>query len=214
MKKKINLFLIKGRWFVLVLVALLGSYVYGTFNPNPYTLKDIVEIEHQKSVEKMNDLGLIEPTFEYTDDETFIQSVEKCIDYVNFVTEMDKRIPNGLIIAMAGVESAWGTSRFAIKGNNLFGIRTWDPKSPQLKPLDLPDARFGVKVYKTKCDSVRDVVRILNNHPAYSDFRSERDTQYNEKYRDWDTLVPLVAPWSTNEAYGDIILSTIKKRGF
>jgi len=127
----------------------------------------------------------------------------------------EKRIPSGLIVAMAGIESGWGTSRFANEGNALFGVRTWSLDTvPHMKPKAIPDANFGVKKYKTKCQSVKDVVRILNSHPAYKEFRKERDRQYKGNFRNWDTLVPLIAPWSTTEEYGDIILSTIKKRGF
>jgi uncharacterized FlgJ-related protein len=125
----------------------------------------------------------------------------------------DERIPKGLIIAMAGIESGWGTSRFSKEGNNLFGIRTWDPKVPQLKPLDLPDARFGVRTYPTKCQSVKDAIDILNRHPAYADFRKERAKQ-SDWVESWDykLLVPHIAPWSTNEKYSAIILDTINAR--
>ena len=37
------------------------------------------------------------------------------------------RIPYEMITARAfALESGWGTSRFAVDGNNLFGIRTWN----------------------------------------------------------------------------------------
>ena len=212
MTKNTKAFLHKCKLLLLGITLLAILYVIGTFNPNFYVVEKIVAEEHNKAVKEMNSLGLFEPSFEYSDPSTFIAAVYKCIDYVNYTTELNKRIPSGLIVAMAGVESGWGTSRFAVKGNNLFGIRTWDPKVKQMKPLDLPDARFGVKVYKTKCDSIKDTVRILNNHPAYAEFRKERDRQYKEKITDWETLVPLVAPWSTNEKYGAIILETIIKR--
>ena len=39
------------------------------------------------------------------------------------------------MLAQAIIESNWGKSRFAIEGNNYFGIRTWDDNVPQLKPL-------------------------------------------------------------------------------
>ena len=29
-----------------------------------------------------------------------------------------------MIVGQAALESGWGTSRFAVEGNNLFGIRT------------------------------------------------------------------------------------------
>ena len=161
-------------------------------------------------LERAKNLGLHEPDFKYNSPETFTQAVSDCVDYLNFTVHTDKRIPKGLIIAMAGIESGWGTSRFSKEGNNLFGIRTWDPKVPQLKPLDLPDARFGVRTYPTKCQSVQDAIDILNRHPAYADFRAERARQ-SDWVESWnyELLVPHIAPWSTNEKYSDIVDFTI-----
>ena len=42
-----------------------------------------------------------------------------------------------MIIGQAALESGWGTSRFAVKGNNLFGIRTWDKNVPNLLPTGI-----------------------------------------------------------------------------
>ena len=33
---------------------------------------------------------------------------------------------------------------------------------------------WGVRVFKTKCDSVKEYIRLLNEHPAYEDFRTLR----------------------------------------
>ena len=32
------------------------------------------------------------------------------------------------------MESGWGTSRFALQGNNLFGMRTYDEDVPGIEP--------------------------------------------------------------------------------
>ena len=113
---------------------------------------------------------------------------------------------------MAGVESGWGTSRFATQGNALFGVRTWSEKVPQMKPLDLPKAKFGVKTYDTKCQSIKDVIDILNRHPAYKSFREERAKQSKDGKWDYNKLLQGIAPWSTNEKYVAIILETIERR--
>lgn len=189
------------------------AFVTGTFNPNKFTLNKIKDQIEEKFVKRAIDLGLHEPEFVYNDDATFMVAVTKCVDYLNFTTKHEDRIPSALLIAMAGIESGWGTSRFAKEGNALFGVRTWDEKVPQLKPLDLPDAKFGVKTYVTKCQSVKDVIDILNRHPAYEEFRLERARQLGF-IDEWNypKLVQHIAPWSTNEMYVDIILDTIERR--
>ena len=206
---------IKGK-IVIGLVAILcvaGSFGTGTFYPNYFITDKLVYKIEGVLLERAKNLGLHEPDFKYNSPETFTQAVSDCVDYLNFTVHHKERIPKGLIIAMAGIESGWGTSRFSKEGNNLFGIRTWDPKVPQLKPLDLPDARFGVRTYPAKCQSVQDAIDILNRHPAYEDFRKERARQ-SEWVESWnyELLVPYVAPWSTNEKYSAIILDTINAR--
>jgi Bax protein len=206
---------IKGKLIIVVIavVALASAFATGTFHPNTYTLDKLVYKIENVLLERAKKLGLHEPDFKYNSPESFTQAVSDCVDYLNFTVHHDERIPKGLIIAMAGIESGWGTSRFAEEGNNLFGIRTWDPKVPQLKPLDLPNARFGVRTYPTKCQSVQDAIDILNRHPAYADFRVEREKQ-SEWVETWnyELLVPHIAPWSTNELYSAIILDTINAR--
>ena len=195
---------------VAVTAAAFGT---GTFNPNKWILNDIKDDIEEKFVKRAVTLGLHEPEFVFNDEETFIVAVTKCVDYINFTTKHEDRIPSSLLIAMAGVESGWGTSRFAKEGNALFGVRTWSDKVPQMKPLDLPNAKFGVKKYVSKCQSIKDVIDILNRHPAYEEFRTERAKQlgFIDKWN-FDKLVPGIAPWSTNEQYVAIILNTIKDR--
>ena len=37
---------------------------------------------------------------------------------------------------------------------------------------------WGVKIFGSKCDSVKEYIRILNNHPAYEEFRTARQNFY------------------------------------
>ncbi len=131
------------------------------------------------------------------------------MDYLNFTTDRAKRVPTSMIIAMAGIESGWGTSRFATEGNALFGVRTWDPAVPQMKARGNLNADWGVKKYETKCDSVKDMIRILNTHPAYEEFRTERSIQMDQPGWDYQRLLAGITAWSTNPKYADIIWSTI-----
>jgi len=186
-----------------------GSFWYGTFNPNQKVIKHIEKEFHKKEVAEVIYLGLVQPEYDYNSKESFIQATGKCVDFLNFTTDRKSRVPTSMIIAMAGIESAWGTSRFATEGNALFGVRTWDMSTPHMKPLDLPDANFGVKKYDTKCDSVKDMIRILNSHPAYEKFRTERAKQIEDTKWDYKRLLDGITAWSTNPKYKDIIWSAI-----
>ena len=196
-----------------VLIALLGMaicFAYGTFKPNFIIVKQIQQDEDRKMVALAKEFGLHEPEFSFKNNKEFILSMNKCIDYLNWTTASDQRIPRDIIVAMAIVESAYGTSRFATEGNALFRVRTWDDKVPQMKPLGIPNAKFGVKKYKTKCQSVADVIDILNRHPAYEEFRVERTKQLDSGDIDYAKLVNGLKAWSTNDQYSIIILDEIK----
>ena len=124
-----------------------------------------------------------QPIFDYTDRSSFIQNVKSCVDYINL--KEPSNIPIQLIVGMAGIESGWGTSRFAVEGNALFGVRTWDSDVPSMKPRDNPNAKFGVKKYLTKCD-------LLPYLHAWAE---------NDRYREIisETIIARVIPELANE---------------
>jgi len=195
---------------VLAATAVLAAaFLAGTFHPNTWTKGKIEDEFHKQELEQVYYLGLQEPEFEYKDKESFIKATGRCVEYINYTTDKMSRVPTSIIIAMAGIESGWGTSRFATEGNALFGVRTWDPRTPQMKPLELPDADFGVKKYLNKCDSVRDMIRILNTHPAYELFRERKEQQIDDGKWNYRELLEGMTAWSTNPDYGAIILSAI-----
>ena len=122
---------------VVVFIVIGLSFGAGTFHPNPYKLNDLRDSFHDEQVKKIAFLDIKEPEFEFTDKQSFIKAVEGCVDFINYTTDRRNRIPTSIIIAMAGIESAWGKSRFAVEGNNLFGIRTWDLDNvPHMKDLE------------------------------------------------------------------------------
>ena len=82
-------------------------------------------------------------------------------------------IPASIALAQAAKESGWGTSRFALEGNAMFGQWTWNgkgiaplnrDKSKNHKILKFPILRASVKAYKNN----------LNTHNSYIKFRVMR----------------------------------------
>ena len=82
-------------------------------------------------------------------------------------------IPTSLALAQAAKETGWGTSRFALEGNALFGQWTWSGEG--LKPKD-SDSSEGHKVMRFNIlqASVRAYQRNLNTHKSYKEFRKAR----------------------------------------
>jgi len=131
------------------------------------------------------------------------------VEYLNYTTDRLSRVPTSIIISMAGIESGWGTSRFATEGNALFGVRTWDDNTPQMKAKENPDAEWGVKKYKTKCESVKDMIATINRHPAYKEFREEREDQIDKGKWNYRRLMVRMSAWSTTPDYHEIVLQAI-----
>ena len=194
---------------ILVAAIIAGSFIGGTFHPNVWTVEKLEKEFHKKELDAVLSLGLKEPEFEFTDKAGFLEATRKCVEYLNYTTDRMSRVPTSIIIAMAGVESGWGTSRFATEGNALFGVRTWDKNTPRMKAKGNPDAAWGVKKYETKCQSVQDMINILNRHPAYKEFRSEREIQLDTGKWDYRQLMIRMSAWSTNPDYHEIILQAI-----
>ena len=195
---------------LLVTIGLGGSFFGGTFYPNVWTVDKLKKEFQKQELNEAHLLGLEEPEFEYTDKATFIESTRRCVQYLNYTTDRLSRVPTSIVIAMAGVESGWGNSRFAVEGNALFGVRTWDLKNvPHMKAKGNPDASWGVKKYETKCQSVEDMIAILNRHPAYADFRAQRELQIDNGKWDYRALMVRMSAWSTNPDYAKIILQAI-----
>lgn len=83
-------------------------------------------------------------------------------------------IPPSLAMAQAANESAWGTSRFAVEGNNLFGQWCYKEGCGLVPDRRKPNARHEVTKFKTPQHSVRSYMRNLNTQMAYRTFRLKR----------------------------------------
>jgi Bax protein len=84
-------------------------------------------------------------------------------------------IPPALVLAQAANESAWGTSRFAQRGNNLFGEWTFRPGSgivPEDRP---PGETYEVRKFSSIYESIRSYMNNLNSNGAYSKLREIRE---------------------------------------
>ena len=89
-------------------------------------------------------------------------------------------IPVSLAIAQAAKETGWGTSRFALKGNALFGQWTWNGDG--MKPTGIDDqAKHKIMRFNVLQASVRAYQRNLNTHSSYKEFRKARAIQRDNK---------------------------------
>jgi uncharacterized FlgJ-related protein len=185
-----------------LIVAFL-AFALGTFFPNPIAKKktESAIIAWAKS------LGFGPPRFEYNNNKEFVTSLKKCISYLNFDIPTRNHINTELIVAQAIVESNYGTSRFALEGHNLFGIRVWSKEG--MLPYKQPDfIEWRVRVFKNKCESVRYYIEILNTKQVYTEFRKARDMSFN---RDPIKMAKALDSFSTNKEYEKHVIEVIHK---
>jgi Bax protein len=167
-------------WFytkVLFALCIISgvAFTWGSFYPNATAISKVNSELDKYYVNKIKEMDLQEPEFTYINDIQFVRSMHKCIDYINFTTPKHLRVPYEMILGQAALESGWGTSRFAKEANNLLGIKTWDEKVPYILPMGIEKwPGWGVRVFASKCDSVKEYIRLLNEHSAYEDFRKLR----------------------------------------
>ena len=107
-------------------------------------------------------------------------------DLSTLKVRMDE-IPVSLAIAQAAKETGWGTSRFALKGNALFGQWTWSGDG--LKPKNAEEGKdHKVMKFHSLQLSVRAYLRNLNTHSSYKNLRKAR-TELRNKNKDLDSLI-------------------------
>ena len=150
------------------------------------------------------------PVMDYTNNKEFIEDVKECTLHLNSMEKEENRVPVNLVVAQAIHESEWGRSRFAVEGNNLMGIRTFDPADNQMKPIDKPNVSWGLRIFETKCESISYYIDLLNNLHHYSEFREERIAQYINDLVDLEKLAGTLAIYAEDVYYTKKIIRTLK----
>ena len=132
-------------------------------------------------------------------------------DLNELIVRMDI-IPTSIALAQAAKESGWGTSRFALEGNAIFGQWTWSGQG--IAPLDresnknhkilkFPILRASVKAYQNN----------LNTHKSYSKFRQKRSAlrNKNKKIKGLELTETLNNYAQTGSEYTKILNQIIKQ---
>ena len=188
--------------FVFI-VAFIGIVYYSYQNT---MAKEQVEFDDEV-VETLEEIIVYEkPNFERANNQTFINSVGQCVNYIYNTTTDIYPVNFEVLLAQAALESGWGNSRFALEGKNLFGIRTYDLREPHMLPSNNPK-KWGVRVYQHECDSVQHYIDILNSGSAYEEYRELRDNGVKDSLLYVETL----GAYASDKHYFGKIKRIIKK---
>ena len=188
--------------FVFI-VAFIGLIYYSYQNT---MAKEQVKFDNEVA-ETLEEIIVYEkPNFERANNQTFINSVGQCVNYIYNTTTDIYPVNFEVLLAQAALESGWGNSRFALEGKNLFGIRTYDLREPHMLPSNKPK-KWGVRVYQHECDSVQHYIDILNNGSAYEEYRKLRDNGVEDSLLCVETL----GAYASDKHYFGKIKRIIKK---
>ncbi|MBU1344272.1 MAG: glucosaminidase domain-containing protein [Proteobacteria bacterium] len=109
-------------------------------------------------------------------------------------------VPRELALIQAAMESAWGDSRFAKEGNNLFGEHCSDPGCGIVPEDRSPDKAYEVAVFQSPLESVCSYIHNLNTHDAYKNFRHTRSQfRKQEKKPDGYSLAKTLMAYSERD---------------
>lgn len=97
-------------------------------------------------------------------------------------------VPTSLALAQAAKESGWGTSRFAVEGNSLYGEWCFSAGCGIVPGRRADELSHEVRSFRTPQDSLRSYLRNINTHDSYVEFRAAR-----KRHREADTATPGLA---------------------
>ena len=188
--------------FVFI-VTFIGT-IYYTYNNSVAQEQEKFDTEVVETLEEITDWE--KPDFERANNQTFINSVGQCVNYIYNTTTDVIPVNFEVLLAQAALESGWGNSRFALEGKNLFGIRTYNLTEPHMLPSNNPK-KWGVRVYMHECDSVQHYIDILNTGGAYEKYRELRDNGETDSLKYVETL----GAYASDKHYFGKIKGIIKK---
>jgi len=193
--------------FATLIVVFIVAFSFGIWHTYKQNSIEAAEIETQEIVDTLEKIiSVTKPDFERANNQTFIDSVGACVNYIYNTTTDIYPVNLEVLLAQAALESGWGNSRFALEGKNLFGIRTYDLREPHMLPSNNPK-KWGVRVYMHECDSVQHYIDIINNGNAYEKYRELRDNDVSDSLKYVETL----GAYAADKNYFPKIKSIIKK---
>ena len=188
---------IKKETFLQILLPLVVAENEKIKEDRQYLLKILKENESEKKKKWLNK--------KYKAYKVSDRNIRQLIEKIDI-------IPTSIALAQAAKESGWGTSRFALEGNAIYGQWTWNgdgieplekTKDQSHKILKFPLLRASVKAYITN----------LNTHRGYKSFRLKRAElrKQNKKLTGLELIHELENYAQTGKQYTKILAQIIKQ---
>lgn len=132
-------------------------------------------------------------------------------EWITLMRRVDQ-VPVDLVLMQAANESAWGTSRFAQQGNNLFGQWCFSVGCGLVPEQRAAGMSHEVRRFDTVLDSVQAYMRNINTHRAYRQLRRIRENLRNKgaEITGIDLAPGLISYSERRQAYVDEVISMIR----
>ncbi len=128
--------------------------------------------------------------------------------FIQLLTHVDI-IPVPLALSQSAIESAWGTSKFAVKANNMFGQWCFTKDCGLVPERRHEDDTHEVRVFASVNESVASYIRNLNRQNAYKKLREIRK-KFRDQNKPFDST-ELANGLYSYSSQGDTYISKIQK---
>ena len=121
-------------------------------------------------------------------------------------------IPVSLALSQAAIESGWGTSRFAMEGNALYGQYVWGNDEVGMVPTDRKNNEvYSIKAFSSLRESVASYMLNLNSNYHYNEFRNNRFKLKNtDRKISGVYLAEFINNYSIEDNYPSKVIGVIK----
>ena len=119
-------------------------------------------------------------------------------------------IPPSVFIAIAGIETDWGMSRYVKEGNALYREVLWNDRSGMLPQDEKEDLTYSIKKFPRLYDSMKSFALRINSGINYKDMRTLRaGLRKRRKIIDGRSLASSFALYSPQKNYLGLLDYTI-----
>ncbi len=119
-------------------------------------------------------------------------------------------IPPSVFIAIAGIETDWGMSRYVKEGNALYREVLWNDRSGMLPQDEKEDLTYSIKKFPSLYDSMKSFALRINSGINYKDMRTLRaGLRKRRKIIDGRSLASSFALYSPQKNYLGLLDYTI-----
>ena len=187
----------KKETFLQILLPLVVAENESILKDRKYLLKILKENQSKKNQNWINK--------KYKEYKVTEKNVDELIEKIDI-------IPASIALAQAAKESGWGTSRFALEGNAIFGQWTWNGTG--LEPLDKVDGqKHKIARFPLLRASVKAYITNLNTHSGYKSFRKKRQVlrSQNKNLSGLDLIHELDKYAQTGKEYTKILEKIIRQ---